>query len=113
MTTQNEGWQFTNTNEIEWKQAKDSSLFKLIGSVDGLAFSISDIPAGHRGIPHHHTHAEFVYVMEGSVRANGVLMEAGHGYAAQEGTDHFEFVSETGCKFISVFKIGQPPLKTD
>lgn len=111
MNPTNQGWIFTDTNTIDWQQAKDNSLFKLIGAVDGLAFSIVDIPAGHRGIPHHHTHAEFVYVMEGSVRANGVLMEAGHGYAAQEGTDHTEFVSEHGCKFISVFKIGQPPLQ--
>jgi hypothetical protein len=50
MTSQNQGWQFTNTNEVEWKQAADKSLFKLIGSVDCLAFSISDVPAGHRGI---------------------------------------------------------------
>ena len=75
MTSQNQGWQFTNTNDVEWKQAADNSLFKLIGSVDGLAFSIVDVPAGHCGIPHHHTHAEFVSV--------------------------------------SVFKIGQPLLKTD
>lgn len=111
MTAINEEWQFANTNEMEWQKAGDNSLFKLIGFVDGLVFSLSDVPAGHRGVPHHHTHAEFVYVMEGSIIANGVLMEAGHGYAAPKGTDHTEFVSEFGCKFISVFKKGQPPIE--
>jgi len=109
-TPTNEGWQFTNTNAIDWEDAGDTSLFKGIGSADGLAFTLSDVPAGYRGRPHHHTHAEFVYVMEGAILANGVLMEVGHGYAAKKGTDHTEFFSENGCKFISVFKIGQPSL---
>lgn len=112
MTNLNEGWQFTNTNEVEWKKADDNSLYKTIGFVDGLAFVLSDVPAGHQGKHHHHTHAEFVYVMGGSIRANGVIMEAGHGYAAPEGTNHTEFASDNGCQFISVFKVGQPPIKS-
>jgi len=111
MNNENKGWTFTNTNEIEWAMAADNTLFKSIGAADGLGFAISDVPAGHCGRKHHHTHAEFTFVLEGSIIANGVLMEAGTGYAAEKGTDHTQFYSEHGCKFISVFKIGQPSIE--
>ncbi len=100
------GWTFTDTNTAAWQETPDGTKFKMVGVADGFVMVYSELAAGGAGSPHEHSAPEFLYVLEGDVKANGVEMKAGHGYSAPAGTKHTEFASTGGCKFISVFKLG-------
>jgi hypothetical protein len=43
---------------------------------------------GYRGNPHVHTHPEFNYVVDGTVRNQGQQMKTGDAYAAAAGSSH-------------------------
>jgi hypothetical protein len=51
------------------------------------------------------TDAEFTYLLDGEMISNGVQMTAGHAYAAEAGTTHHEFRTDTGGTVISVFPL--------
>jgi quercetin dioxygenase-like cupin family protein len=102
--TNPEKWHFANTNEMDWQVLENGQMIKLIGTAEGNGFILPKVPPGCIGPPHQHKGLEYLYVIEGSVVSNGTLLEAGHGYIAESGTDHHEFSSETGATFIVVFK---------
>ena len=104
MTVGTEGWTFADSNAIEWKPVGDGIDMKLLGGADGRVIGMFRLAAGYVGGTHHHeTQPEFSYVLEGEVISNGVTMTTGHAYAAQMGTTHDEFRSESGCTLVSVF----------
>ena len=97
-------WHFANTNEMDWQVLENGQMIKFIGTAEGTGFILSKVPPGCIGPPHYHEGLEYLYVIDGSVVSNGVLLEAGHGYIAESGTEHHEFYSEAGATFIVVFK---------
>jgi hypothetical protein len=52
-----------------------------------------------------HTHAEFNYVVDGTVRNQGLEMAAGDGYAAAAGSSHADFATDSGATYLVIFKI--------
>ena len=62
-----------------------------------------DFDAGYVGGVHQHGDAEFTYVLSGEVISNGVVMTTGHAYAAEPGTTHEEFRTNSGARVLSVF----------
>ncbi len=100
------GWTFTDTNTAAWQETPDGAKFKMVGAADGFVMVYSELAAGGSGSSHEHGAPEFLYVLDGDVRSNGVEMKAGHGYSASAGSKHTEFASTGGCTFISVFKLG-------
>ena len=96
-------WHFTDTNNMEWQILESGQMLKLIGTAQGTGFILSKIPPGFSGPAHHHDALEYLYVIEGSVISNGKLLEAGHGYIAEPGTQHDEFSSSSGATFVVVF----------
>ncbi len=75
-----------------------------LGLAGGRLMAKFRFEAGYEGGSHHHGDAEFTYVLEGDLVSNGVTMQAGHGYAAEPGTDHTEFRSPGGATLLSVFQ---------
>ena len=95
---------FTDAGAMEWQPLGDKIGMKMLGAADGKVLAMFQFEAGYVGGSHHHEEPEFTYVLSGSVVSNGVLMEAGHAYAAAAGTTHEEFRSDDGCTLVSVFK---------
>ena len=99
-----EGWTFTDAEAVEWNERGTGIEMKMLGGADGRVFAMFRVEPGYVGGVHDHDDAEFTYVLDGSIVSNGVLMEAGHAYAAAAGTTHSEFRTDTGCTLISVFR---------
>ncbi len=78
---------------------------KVLGVADGTMIASFQFQPGYVDSVHHHEQAEFTYVLEGSLNSQGVMMSRGHTYAAEAGTTHDQFSTETGCTLVSVFKV--------
>ena len=99
------GWIFADSNVIDWNEMGPGIAMKQLGAANGRMFAMFKFDAGYTGGSHEHGDAEFTYVIDGSIVSNGVLMEAGHAYAAEAGTSHTEFRTDTGATLVSVFAI--------
>jgi uncharacterized cupin superfamily protein len=93
-----------DTNTMEWQTLEHAQKIKYVGSHEGVGFVLSEVPAACSGPHHIHQDFECVYILEGSVISNGVLYQAGQGFIAGANSEHYEFRSETGAKFIVVFR---------
>ena len=98
-----EGWIFNDSNAMEWTEMGPGVAMKTLGAANGRLIAMFKFDAGYVGGSHDHVDAEFSYVLEGSMVSNGVPMEAGHAYAAEAGTSHTEFRTDTGATLVSVF----------
>ena len=106
MTQENAGWTFTDGTSLEWQPLGPGIAMKSMGVANGKIMAMFKFDAGYAGGVHEHTNEpEFTYIIEGSMISNGVLMEAGHAYAAEQGTTHEEFRTDTGGTVISVFPV--------
>ncbi len=106
--TENTGWTFTDQGAVEWQPLGEGIAMKNMGVATGKMIALFKFDAGYVGGSHEHTtDPEFTYILEGSMVSNGVLMETGHSYAAEMGTTHSEFRTDTGCTLVSVFPV--PP----
>ena len=102
--TDTNGWAFGNADEMEWQQLSEFVSMKLLGVADGKGIGLFKFAPGYQGGVHQHVDAEFGYVLDGAVIANGVTLAAGQAYAAQTGTEHHEGPCE-GATLLSVFTI--------
>ena len=101
--TDNTGWTFSNEAELDWQSIGEGVAMKMMGVVaDGRRMIMFKFDPGFAADSHEHLDSEFAYVLEGSVVSNGVLMEAGHSYAASTGTTHEEFRTESGATVLTV-----------
>jgi hypothetical protein len=97
------GWTFADANAMDWQEMAPGVDMKMMGGADGRVIALFKLAAGYVGGTHEHSDAEFSYVLDGEVVSNGVTMTAGHAYAAQTGTTHDEFRTESGATIVSVF----------
>ena len=66
---------------------------------------MSDSHCGYRGDPHTHNYPEFVYVLDGSLRTQGVHMVNGDAYAAAGGSVHTDFAAHERSTYLLIFKL--------
>ena len=100
-----DGWTFSDSGTIPWQVMGEGVAMKGLGVADGRMIATFQFQPGYVGGVHQHDEPEFSYILEGSLVSQGVLMTAGHAYAAQAGTAHDDFRTDTGCTLVSVFKI--------
>jgi quercetin dioxygenase-like cupin family protein len=103
-----DGWDIKKAGDEEWMPWTGSAgeaRAKILGSADGYFVTLVEAKPGYEGAPHVHAHAEFNYVVDGTVRNQGQTMERGDGYAAAAGSTHTDFATETGATYLVVFKI--------
>jgi quercetin dioxygenase-like cupin family protein len=103
-----EGWDIGKGEKAEWMPWTGSAgeaRAKVLGAADGYTIVLVQAEPGYRGSEHEHAHAEFNYVVEGTLRNQGQEMRAGDGYAAAAGSSHTDFATDTGATYIVVFKI--------
>jgi quercetin dioxygenase-like cupin family protein len=105
MSNTPDGWAFSDSGSLPWQTMGEGVAMKSLGAADGRMIATFQFQPGYVGGVHEHAEPEFSYILEGSLISQGVLMTAGHAYAAQTGTTHDDFRTETGCTLVSVFKI--------
>ena len=72
---------------------------------EGFVMLLVKLAPGTWAKPHTHETMEFLYVLEGTVRSNGVDMNAGHGFGSAKGAVHTEFVaSDEGATLLTLVK---------
>jgi len=99
-------WSITKTDDAEWfpwGQTGDARA-KILGSADGYFVTLVEADAGYKGTPHEHEHAEFFYLVNGTLRNQGQRLTAGDGYAAAAGSTHEDFETETAASYIVIFR---------
>lgn len=99
------GWNFADSGSMPWQPMGEGIAMKTLGMAGGRMIATFQFQPGYEGGVHDHTDAEFTYILEGSLISQGVLMTAGHAYAAEPGTTHDDFRTETGCTLVSVFPV--------
>ena len=103
-----DGWNIVRADDIDWGSwlgSAGQARAKVLGTADGYTVVLVEAEPGYEGTQHMHTHAEFNYVIDGTVRNQGVEMKAGDGYAAAAGSSHTDFATDTGATYLVIFKI--------
>jgi anti-sigma factor ChrR (cupin superfamily) len=102
-----EGWDIVNGEKAEWLPwgGEGNARAKILGQADGYVVAYVEAEAGYSGEPHEHANTEFSYVIEGAVRNQGVGLVAGDGYAAAIGSTHADFHTDTGARYLIIFKL--------
>lgn len=90
-----------DTNTMDWFDYQGQKL-KINTAPNGISLVLSELTPEVASIHHIHEGFECVYILEGSVISNGETFVAGQGFIAEKGTEHYEFRTETGAKFIVV-----------
>jgi ChrR Cupin-like domain len=103
------GWDIARSDEAEWTQWGASETggarAKVLARADGYMLVLIEAEPGYQGTAHEHAHPEFLYVLDGELRNQGVVMRRGDGYAAATGSFHTDFATETGATYVLVFKL--------
>ena len=102
-----EGWDIGHEAETDWMPWGEGgkARAKILGSADGYIVALVEAEAGYRGAPHEHSFAEFLYVLDGTLRNQGIAMTVGDGYAAAAGSVHDDFEAEAPSRYLSIFKL--------
>jgi quercetin dioxygenase-like cupin family protein len=102
-----DGWDIVHAQDAAWGPwgSRGDARAKVIGSGDGYTAMLVEAQAGYRGDPHEHTNAEFFYLVDGSIRNQGVEMKAGDGYIAAAGSTHADFEAHTDSTYVVIFKL--------
>ena len=101
-----EGWSIGSA-EAEWAPwgADGKARAQVLASGDGYSLVIVEAQAGYRGFPHEHSHTEFLFVLDGVIHNQGVNLEPGGAYIAAAGSTHAEFTTDSGARYVSIFKL--------
>ncbi len=102
-----QGWSNTRGTEAEWTPWGDdgNARAELLGTADGYVLASVDAHAGYRGTPHQHAHAEFLFVVNGTIRRQGETLTTGDGYAAGVGSTHDAFETLALSTYPSIFRL--------
>ena len=101
------GWAIGNTAEVDWVPwgSRGDARAKVLADADGFYVALVEAEPGYHGDDHEHAHPEFLYVVAGELRNQGVTMVAGDAYAAATGSQHTVFATDTGATYVSIFKL--------
>jgi len=101
------GWDIANAGDVDsapWG-ARGDAKGKLMASADGYQVVLVVAEPGYATDPHVHGFPEFVYVIDGTMHAQGHLLARGDVYAAAAGSVHTELRTDSGATYLSVFKL--------
>jgi len=102
-----DGWNLGRCDEVEWGPwgSRGNARAKVLAVADGFNVTLVEAEAGYEGDPHAHAHAEFLYVIEGTLRTQGEELKRGDSYAAAAGSTHADFATDGGATYLSIFKL--------
>ena len=103
-----EGWDIGRLAERDWTPwggSAGKARAKVLAIADDYYVTVVEAEAGYSGDAHEHEHPEFLFVVDGSLRTQGVDLSRGDGYAAAAGSVHIDFTTTTGASYVLVFKL--------
>jgi uncharacterized protein len=102
-----EKWDIRKAADVEWTPWGDqgNARAKILGEADGHTVALVQADAGYKSAPHDHAHPEFFYLLEGTIRNQGLVMNAGDAYAAAKGSVHTDFEAQAPSTYLSIFKL--------
>ncbi len=103
-----DGWDIGRSDERSWTPGGGSAgkaRAKVLAVADDYYLTLVEAEAGYCGGSHQHTHPEFLYVVDGSLRTQGVELAKGDGYAAATSSTHTDFTTDTGATYLLTFKL--------
>ena len=102
-----EGWDIATFADAAWVPwgSHGNARAKVLAAADGFHVALVEAEAGYRGDPHTHEHAEFLFVVDGTLRTQGRELTRGDAYAAAPGSSHTDFATDTGATYVSIFKL--------
>jgi quercetin dioxygenase-like cupin family protein len=103
-----EGWDIGRLAERDWTPwggSTGKARAKVIAIADDYYVTVVEAEAGYSGDAHEHKHPEFLYVVDGSLRTQGVDLSRGDAYAAATGSVHTDFATTSGATYLLVFKL--------
>jgi quercetin dioxygenase-like cupin family protein len=103
-----QGWDIGQTREREWASwggTTGNARAKVLAIADDYYVTVVEAEAGYAGDSHEHNHPEFLYVIDGQLRTQGVELAAGDAYAAATGSVHSDFATDTGATYLLVFRL--------
>ena len=107
MTFSLDGWNIGNADAVEWSPwgSGGNARAKILTDGDGHYIALVEANPGYAGDPHEHAHAEFLYVLSGTLQSQGVAIGPGGAYVAEPGSVHEEFTTTEGATYLSIFKL--------
>jgi quercetin dioxygenase-like cupin family protein len=101
------GWDIAHAAEVEWAPwgSGGDAKARLLASADGYNVVLVVAEPGYATDPHVHGFPEFVYVIDGTMHAQGHVLARGDVYAAAAGSVHTELRSDSGATYLSIFKL--------
>ena len=102
------GWDIGRFADIEWSPwggARGEARAKTLAIADGFFLMLVEAQPGYAGNAHEHMFPEFLYVLDGRLRTQGVELQRGDTYGASSGSVHTDFETETGATYLVLFKI--------
>lgn len=101
------GWAIGHVADVDWVPwgSRGDARAKVLAVADDFYVALVESEPGYHGDEHEHAHPEFLYVVDGELRTQGVTMTAGDAYAAATGSVHTDFATETGATYLSIFRL--------
>jgi quercetin dioxygenase-like cupin family protein len=102
------GWDIGRGPAREWAPwggATGKARAKVLAIADDYLLTLVEAQPGYASNAHEHTHPEFLYVISGQVRTQGIELQAGDSYAAATGSVHTDFATDTGATYVLTFRL--------
>ena len=88
-----DGWdvgRHTQRDWTPWGGSTGDARAKVLAVADDYFLTLVEAQPGYSGDAHEHAYPEFLYVLDGQLRTQGVELHAGDGYAAATGSERPE-----------------------
>jgi quercetin dioxygenase-like cupin family protein len=107
MTFSLDGWSIGRFDDVDWSPwgSGGNARAKVLADGDGYFVALVEADPGYHGDAHEHTHTEFLYVVDGSLRTQGDVLGNGDGCVAAIGSVHSQFDSPGGATYLSIFEL--------
>lgn len=102
-----DGWDIRQALDQDWIPwgSQGNAKAKVLAEADGYTVVLVEADAGYQSGAHEHAHAEFFYLLDGTIRTQGQMITTGAAYAAAAGSTHTDFETQTASTYISIFRL--------
>jgi anti-sigma factor ChrR (cupin superfamily) len=102
-----DSWDIHHAPDVDWIPwgSQGNAQAKVLAEVDGYTVALIQAEAGYQTAAHDHAYPEFFYLLDGVIRNQGQVMNAGDAYAAGAASTHTDFETQTAASYISIFRL--------
>jgi quercetin dioxygenase-like cupin family protein len=100
-------WDIGHAADLDWIPwgSEGNAKAKVLAEGGGYQVVLVQAEAGYSSGAHDHAHPEFFYLLDGVVRNQGQMMNAGDAYVADAGSVHTDFRTQVPSTYVSIFRL--------